>query len=78
MIERITGASSGEVFGRDLIRYGVIDQATPMKQLATYRLLKLPLSQRDTVDEISAYFAKSSKDFLARKSHLAQLIAKYR
>ena len=78
MIERITGVSSGEVFGRDLVRYGVIDQATPMKQLATYRLLKLPLSQRDTVDEISAYFAKSSKDFLARKSHLAQLIAKYR
>ncbi len=78
MIERITGVSSGEVFGRDLVRYGVIDQATPMKQLATYRLLKLPLSQRDTVDEISAYFAKSSKDFLARKSHIAQLIAKYR
>ncbi len=78
MIERITGVSSGEVFGRDLVRYGVIDQATPMKQLATYRLFKLPLSQRDTVDEISAYFAKSSKDFLARKSHLAQLIAKYR
>ncbi len=78
MIERIIGVSSGEVFGRDLVRYGVIDQETPMKQLTTYRLLKLPLSQRDTVDEISAYFAKSSKDFLARKSHLAQLIAKYR
>lgn len=78
MIERITGISTGAVYGRDLVKFGLIDESTPMKQLSTYQLLKLPVSQRDTVEEISTYFAKSSKDFLARKNHLARLIAKYR
>jgi hypothetical protein len=78
MIERISGINTGPVYGRDLVKFGLIDESTPMKQLATYRLMKKPQTDRDSVEEISSYFAKSSRDFLIRKNHLAQLIAKYR
>jgi hypothetical protein len=73
MIERITGINSGIVYGRDLVKFGLIDQSVPMKQLLTYRLLKMPQADRDSIEEINKYFTESSKFFTERKTRIAAL-----
>ena len=76
MYERITGISTGEVIGRDLVQYGVISADTPMKQLTSYRLMKQPLTVRNSIEKVDAFFKESSAKFVARKEHLAEIIAK--
>jgi hypothetical protein len=73
MVERITGINTGTVYGRDLVNYGLIDESIPMKQLATYRLMKLPQTGRDSIEEINKYFTESSKFFTERKARIATL-----
>lgn len=74
--ERMTGISTGEVTGRDLVRYGVIPMNTPMKQLTSYRLMKQPLAARNSIEKVDSFFKESSAKFLARKEHLAAVIKK--
>lgn len=74
MYERMTGINSGAVFGRDLAKYGVFLAETPMKQLATYQLMKQPLSARDTIAKVNDFFAQAAKNFADRKAHLAATI----
>lgn len=76
MYERMTGISSGEVFGRDLVKYGVIAADAPMKQLMTYQLMKQPLTARDSIAKVNDFFKRSSESFAARREHLATIIAK--
>lgn len=76
MYERMTGISAGEVIGRDLVQYGVISADTPMKQLTSYRLMKQPLTVRNSIEKVDAFFKESSAKFVARKEHLAEIIAK--
>jgi hypothetical protein len=76
MVERITGINIGTVYGRDLVNFGLIDESTPMKQLATYRLMKLPQTGRDSIEKINKYFAESSKFFTERKARIATLFKK--
>ncbi len=76
MIERITGINTGSVYGRDLVKFGLIDVSMPMKQLATYRLMKKPQTDRDSIEEIEWYFAQSSKFFTERKARIAALFKK--
>ena len=74
MYERMTGINSGSVFGRDLVKYGVISSEVPMKQLSTYQLMKQPLSARDSIAKVNDFFAQSAKSFADRKAHLAAMI----
>lgn len=76
MYERMTGISTGDVTGRDLVKYGVISHDTPMKQLTSYRLMKQTLAARNSIEKVDAFFKDSSAKFLARKEHLAAIIAK--
>ena len=76
MYERMTGISSDDVFGRDLVKYGVIAGDTPMKQLMTYQLMKQPLIARDSIAKVNDFFKRSSESFKARREHLATIIAK--
>jgi len=76
MVERITGINTGTVYGRDLVKFGLIGETTPMKQLATYRLMKKPQTDRDSIEEIDRYFAQSSKFFTERKARIAALFKK--
>ena len=74
MYERMTGINSGSVFGRDLVKYGVISPEVPMKQLSTYQLMKQPLNARDSIAKVNDFFAQSAKSFADRKAHLAAMI----
>lgn len=76
MYERMTGISSGDVFGRDLVKYGVIAADAPMKQLMTYQLMKQPLTARDSIAKVNDFLKRSSEIFTARREHLATIIAK--
>lgn len=76
MYERLTGISSGDVTGRDLVKFGVIAENAPMKQLTTYQLLKQPLSARDSISKVDQFFAVANAKFLARKEHLTNTIAR--
>ncbi len=76
MYERMTGLSSGEVFGRDLVKFGVISADAPMKQLTTYQLMKQPVTARDSIAKVNDFFAKSASSFAERKAHLVAIIAK--
>lgn len=76
MYERMTGISSGDVFGRDLAKYGVISEDAPMKQLTTYQLMKQPVSARDSIAKVNDFYTQAAKSFQARKAHLAAIIAK--
>lgn len=76
MVERIAGINNGDVYACNLVKFGLIEESTPMKQLATYRLMKLPVGQRDTLIKIEEYYKKSSEEFIARKERLAAIIAK--
>lgn len=74
MYERMTGISNGDVFGRDLAKYGVIAPDAPMKQLTTYQLMKQPLSARDSIAKVNDFFAQSAEKFAERKRHLIATI----
>lgn len=76
MYERMTGISNGDVFGRDLAKYGVISEDAPMKQLTTYQLMKQPLSARDSIAKVNDFYTQAATNFQARKAHLAAIIAK--
>ena len=76
MYERMTGISIGQVTGRHLVTYGVISRDTPMKQLTAYRLMKQPLTTRNSIEKVDAFFKESSAKYLARKEHLAAIVAK--
>jgi len=76
IIERITGLNSGSFYGGDLIKYGLITESNPMKQLTAYRLAKLPLKERDSLQEVEQFIKKSTEKFLARRAHLVTIIAK--
>ncbi len=76
MYERMTGLSSGEVFGRDLVKFGVISADAPMKQLTTYQLMKQPVSARDSIAKVNDFFTKSASSFAERKARLVAIIAK--
>lgn len=76
MYERITGTNTGEVFGRNLVAFGVMSPVTPYKQLTTYQLMKTPLSERDSITKIDAFFVSKAKKFTDRNAHLAAIIAK--
>ncbi len=74
MYERMTGISKGEVFGRDLIKFGLIAPDASMKQLTTYQLMKQPLSARDSIAKVNDFFAQSAEKFVERKRHLIATI----
>jgi hypothetical protein len=76
IIERITGVNTGSFYGRDLVKFGLIDESTPMKQLATYRLMKMPQESRNSKEKIDAYFMESSKFFSERRERIAALLKK--
>lgn len=76
MYERITGKNPGVVFGRDLVNYGVVSKDTPRKQLAAYRLMKLPVTSRDSMDKISQFFAEERKKYEDRKAKLAAVLTR--
>ncbi len=76
IIERITGLNSGSFYGRDLVKFGLISESNPMKQLTAYRLAKLPLKERDSLQEVEQFIKKSTEKFLARRAHLVTIIAK--
>jgi hypothetical protein len=70
----MTGISKGEVFGRDLIKFGLIAPDASMKQLTTYQLMKQPLSARDSIAKVNDFFAQSAEKFVERKRHLIATI----
>lgn len=76
MIERITGLYSGPVYARNLVEFGVIDSTTAMKQLATYKLMNLPVSERDSMVKVTAFYADFISQVAARKAHLLAIKAK--
>lgn len=76
LYDQIAGNNQEIVSARQLVEYGVINSDVPMKTLATWQLMKRPIEDRDSVEEINAYFAKSTAEYLARKEHLASTIAK--
>jgi hypothetical protein len=76
MYERMTGISRGDVFGRDLVKFGIIPAGAPMKQLTTYQLMKQPISVRDSIAEVNDFFNKSASSFAERKARLVAIIAK--
>ena len=76
LYERITGKNSGFVLGRDLVTYGVIPTDTPRKQSTTYLLMKLPVTSRDSIDEISQFFAEEKQKYDDRKARLAAILAR--
>lgn len=76
MYERLTGISSGEVIGRDLVKYGVIPEGSPMKQLTTYQLLKEPIALRNSIEKVDLFFKSANERFLAKRAHLQAIIAK--
>ena len=76
MYERMTGIASGEVTGRDLVKYGVIPESAPMKQLTSYQLMKQPLSSRNSIEKVNQFFTAANAKFVARKEHLAATIAR--
>ncbi len=76
LFDQISGNSPALVSARELVEYGVILRDTPMKTLTTWQLMKLPIEDRDTVEEINAYFAKSAAAYVARQERLASIIAK--
>lgn len=76
MYERLQGISTGAVYGSDLVKYGVISADTPMKQLTTSQLMKQPVSTRDSIEKINAFFKAAHENYLARKAHLADVRAK--
>lgn len=76
MYERLTGVSTGSVFGRDLSKYGVISVDTPMKQLMTYQLMNQSLADRDSIEKVDLFFKAAGEKYLARKARLAAVIAR--
>lgn len=76
LYERITGKSSGSVFGRELTKYGVVAKDAPKIQLTSYQLMKLPLASRDSVDKINQFFIEVRKKHEERKARLAAVIAR--
>jgi hypothetical protein len=76
LYDQIQGNIVGQVSARELVSSGIIATDTPMKTLTTAKLLALPLDQRDTVDEINAFYAQAKVLFLARKERLAAIIEK--
>lgn len=76
LYERITGKSSGSVFGHELTKYGVIAKDAPKVQLTSYQLMKLPLASRDSVDKINRFFIEAKKKHEERKARLAAVIAR--
>lgn len=76
LYERITGKSSGSVFGRELTKYGVVAKDAPKIQLTSYQLMKLPVSSRDSVDKINQFFIEVRKKHEERKARLAAVIAR--
>ena len=76
MYERMTGIASGEVTGRDLVKYGVIAENAPMKQLMAYQMMKQPLSSRNSIEKVNQFFTAANAKFVARKEHLVTTIAR--
>lgn len=76
LYERITGKSSGSVFGRELTKYGVVAKDAPKIQLTSYQLMKLPVASRDSVDKINQFFIEVRKKHEERKARLAAVIAR--
>lgn len=76
LYERITGKSSGSVFGHELTKYGVIAKDAPKIQLTSYQLMKLPVASRDSVDKINQFFIEVRKKHEERKARLAAVIAR--
>lgn len=76
MYERMTGVNSGEVIGRDLVKFGVIPEETLMKQLTTYQLMKRPLAERDSINKVNQFFSEANERFVATKARLAAVIAR--
>lgn len=76
LYERITGKSSGSVFGHELTKYGVIAKDAPKVQLTSYQLMKLPVASRDSVDKINQFFIEVRKKHEERKARLAAVIAR--
>lgn len=76
MYERMTGIASGEVTGRDLVKYGVIAENAPMKQLMAYQMMKQPLSSRNSIEKVNQFFTAANAKFFARKEHLVTTIAR--
>lgn len=76
MYERMTGIASGEVNGRDLVKYGVIAENAPMKQLMAYQMMKQPLSSRNSIEKVNQFFTAANAKFVARKEHLVTTIGR--
>jgi hypothetical protein len=68
--EQLTKPKVSFLSARDLVKYGVITEATPMKNLTLYQLTQLPENDRDSVEKIDNYFKNSTELLLKRRAHL--------
>jgi hypothetical protein len=72
--DQILRDTPGVIYPRNLVKFGLLQEETPMKSLTTRNLIELPLEQRDTHSEVDAFIASESKKFQDRKTHLAATI----
>ena len=74
--DRISGNISGTIYPRDLVKYGLLEESTPMKSLILRDIKSRFASERDTFEEINQLLAKAKMQQLARKERLASTIAR--
>lgn len=75
--DQIAGNLTGRTYPRNLITYGIIDAKYPMKSLAVSRLMNLPVTDRDSINEIDAFLANEAARNAALKAKVqARALAK--
>ena len=75
--DQIAGNLTGRTYPRNLITYRIIDTKYAMKSLAVSRLMNLPVSDRDSINEIDAFLANEAMRNAALKAKVqARALAK--
>jgi hypothetical protein len=75
-IEKVTSDNATNLYVRDLVTYGLLGSATPQKTRIMSALMALPLSSRDTMEKVNAFFAAEVKSVTDRRARLAARLAR--
>ena len=75
-IEKVTSDNPTNLYARDLVTYGLLDGATPQKNRIMSALMAMPLSSRDTMEKVNAFFAAEVKSVTDRRTRLAARLAR--